>query len=185
MWFVIISGCWGVYAFLRYPSLINGIRNELSREQLFQKIKALDHQATVVATNMETEIRLLVTSAIQRTMIGGGAWAQLKGFDGSKIILRREQNSVKEQVEISNNENQNQLIEILAARQAISRNNEEIFGLQKLLGVTANKARLLTKLRRDIQLQGLMEIWLYIHLPLAFGLLAALLSHIITVFIYW
>ena len=185
MWFVVISGCWGVYTYLRYPKLINRQRSELSREALFQKIKDLDRRAAAVAATMDAEIRFLVANATQRTMIGGGFWAQLGGFDGSRILLRSGPDRVGGQVHVANNKDQNRLIEIVAARQAASGDNEEIASLQDLLGVTADKARLLGKLRKDLQLQGLMKIWLFFHLPLSFGLLAALVSHIVTVFIYW
>ena len=30
-----------------------------------------------------------------------------------------------------------------------------------------------------------MDIWLYFHVPLTFALLAALVTHIVSVFIYW
>ena len=37
----------------------------------------------------------------------------------------------------------------------------------------------------DLQLQALMEIWLYLHVPLSFALLGALTAHIVSVFFYW
>jgi hypothetical protein len=41
------------------------------------------------------------------------------------------------------------------------------------------------RFQRDIQLQGLLQFWLYIHLPLCLGLLVALLAHVLAVFFYW
>ena len=41
------------------------------------------------------------------------------------------------------------------------------------------------ELSRDIQLQALMEIWLYFHVPLSLGLLGALTAHVVAVFFYW
>jgi hypothetical protein len=32
---------------------------------------------------------------------------------------------------------------------------------------------------------ALMEIWLYLHVPLSFALLAALTAHIVSVLFYW
>ena len=42
-----------------------------------------------------------------------------------------------------------------------------------------------TRVARDIQYQALMEIWLYVHVPLSFALLAALIGHVVSVFFYW
>jgi hypothetical protein len=31
----------------------------------------------------------------------------------------------------------------------------------------------------------MLEIWLYLHVPLTFALIAALVAHIVSVFFYW
>jgi hypothetical protein len=54
-----------------------------------------------------------------------------------------------------------------------------------LLQISGDKAVLLRRLQRDVQLQGLLQAWLYLHLPLSFALLAALVAHIFSVFYYW
>jgi hypothetical protein len=36
-----------------------------------------------------------------------------------------------------------------------------------------------------MQYQAMMEIWLYVHVPLSFALLAALIAHIVSSFFYW
>ena len=36
-----------------------------------------------------------------------------------------------------------------------------------------------------LKMQATLEIWLYVHVPLTVALLAALLVHIVTVFLYW
>jgi ABC-type transport system involved in cytochrome bd biosynthesis fused ATPase/permease subunit len=47
------------------------------------------------------------------------------------------------------------------------------------------KAELLGRVRRDIQYKAMMDIWLFVHVPLTFALLAALVAHILSVFFYW
>jgi hypothetical protein len=84
-----------------------------------------------------------------------------------------------------NNRGQRSLIEMLAECQAVSTNAEEAARIQNLLEAVGQKAEMLRKIQRDIQLQGLLQFWLYFHLPLAFALLAALAIHIISVFLYW
>jgi hypothetical protein len=43
----------------------------------------------------------------------------------------------------------------------------------------------LRRIRRDIQLQGWLKAWLYVHVPLTFATIVALLVHILTSFLYW
>jgi hypothetical protein len=43
----------------------------------------------------------------------------------------------------------------------------------------------LARLRQHLRIRGLLEIWLYAHVPLTFALIAALSAHIISVFFYW
>jgi len=57
--------------------------------------------------------------------------------------------------------------------------------LRKLIDLLTRKKTLASRVARDIQLQALMEIWLYVHVPLSIGLLAALTAHIVSVFFYW
>jgi hypothetical protein len=36
-----------------------------------------------------------------------------------------------------------------------------------------------------MRIKALLEVWLYVHVPATFALLAALTAHIISVFYYW
>ncbi len=47
------------------------------------------------------------------------------------------------------------------------------------------RQKILRTIRTDIKMSGIQEVWLYLHVPLSFGLLAALFAHIVSVFIYW
>ena len=40
-------------------------------------------------------------------------------------------------------------------------------------------------MRRHIRIRAALEIWLYVHVPATFALLAALTAHIVSVFFYW
>ena len=35
------------------------------------------------------------------------------------------------------------------------------------------------------RLKAMLEIWLYVHVPATFALIAALIAHIVSVFFYW
>jgi hypothetical protein len=54
-----------------------------------------------------------------------------------------------------------------------------------LEGLLERRQSMLARLRRHLQLRGLLEIWLYVHVPATIALIAALIAHIIAVFFYW
>jgi hypothetical protein len=43
----------------------------------------------------------------------------------------------------------------------------------------------LQRVRGYVRRRALLEIWLFVHVPLTFVLIAALLAHIVSVFFYW
>ncbi len=47
------------------------------------------------------------------------------------------------------------------------------------------RAASLDRLRRDAQIRAWLDVWLYLHVPATFALLAALIAHILVVFLYW
>ena len=56
---------------------------------------------------------------------------------------------------------------------------------QELIQLISKKHALCNKLRQEIRAKTLLRLWLYLHLPLSFALLAALAVHIFSVFYYW
>jgi hypothetical protein len=179
---VVGSGCWGVYAYLRYPALLVRVRGNVGRNQLLSKIADLDAQALALANSLNSGLRELVIDAIRRTRIGGGLWTQLRARDHSMLLLCAPFRSGFARV--VGNAGQQVFIEILARQRAAGGNTAARDTLDKLLTVTGDKAVVQRQLQRDIQLQGLMQFWLYLHLPLSFGLIAALAIHVLAVFFY-
>jgi hypothetical protein len=56
---------------------------------------------------------------------------------------------------------------------------------KEVYGLLLQKHQMLERARRDIRLKAILDLWLYLHVPLAFMLLAALIAHVVAVFIYW
>ncbi|MGB1558448.1 MAG: hypothetical protein ACPHCJ_11745, partial [Oceanococcaceae bacterium] len=56
---------------------------------------------------------------------------------------------------------------------------------RKLLDLLSRKKALVANLNADITRRARMSVWLYLHVPLTIALLAALLAHILSVFLYW
>ena len=184
MCIVIFSGLFGIYAYLRYPRLLNDIRADLTREQLLIQIRDLDQQSIRIAENIDSETRALVQSAAERTLVGGSWWAQINALDDSKVVLPATYGGAAKGGAMPNHE-QSQLIESLTTRVSDTKGGSEVADLQALLSAIATKRKLLRRIRQDVRLSALLEAWLYIHVPFSFGLLAALTAHIVSVFIYW
>jgi hypothetical protein len=179
---VVATGGWGVYTYARYPNLMIRQRKSKSRDELYEQIRELDRRAHKLAQPLDPGMRRLVEEAMRRTQLGGSIWAQLLARDDSAIVVT---GATPLSARIISNRNQQVLIDRLAEQHAAARDRALEARLQELLDVASQKAVLVRRFQRDIQLQGLLQFWLYVHLPLCFGLLAALLAHVLSVFFYW
>jgi hypothetical protein len=184
---VIFSGFFGVYAYLRYPSLMTRNRDNATRDAMLEEIAELDQTALALADTVDPKIHAAVLRSIERTRLGGSAWAQLTAHDESEPALssvRAAAEARQKQAGKPRGEARTMvaMVDFLSAQAASDGKSES---LRKLLDVLTRKKTLASRVARDIQLQALMEIWLYVHVPLSIGLLAALTAHIVAVFFYW
>ena len=184
MCLVVLSGFLGLYTYLRYPDLVAENRSGMTREQMFKQVGDLDRQCIRAAGGIDAETKALLQSAAERTGLGGGWWSQLTGRDSSRVTLPATYAS-EGAAGMVGNKDQQVVIDLLSKRMAQTKGGTEVAQLQSLLSGLATKRTLLRRIRRDVRLQGLLEIWLYVHVPLSFALLAALMAHILSVFIYW
>jgi hypothetical protein len=187
MLLVIFSGFFGVYAYLRYPSLMTQNRQNTTREAMIEEIREIDKTALGLADQVDTAIHDVVLRSIQRTKLGGGVIDQLTARDASGAALIKLREAVvnykpdKDKPDTSSSSTMVMMVDFLAS--GVSDKQGE--ALRKLLDLMSRKQALASRVARDIQLQAMMEIWLYFHVPLSFALLAALTAHIVSVFFYW
>ena len=183
---VIFSGFFGVYVYLRYPTLMTRNRESATREAMLEEVAEIDQNALALADGIDPKIHDIVLRSMQNTKLGGGVWTQLHARDGSDLALDSLHKA------ISNRENKQEMktaemptmfamVDYLAGR-ATDKQGE---AMRKLIDLISRKKGLATKVARDIHYQAMMEIWLYIHVPLSFALLAALIGHIVSSFFYW
>ena len=104
----------------------------------------------------------------------------IAGRDNSQVVL-----PTGDDYTVVANPGQEAALDWLAEQQSRSMDAETAAKMAELSGLLRNKRKLLERLREDIRLQAMLEVWLYFHVPLSVGLLAALAVHIITVFLYW
>jgi hypothetical protein len=62
---------------------------------------------------------------------------------------------------------------------------DESQGLASVVREYSGRQKLLKLIRSDIRMSAVQEIWLFFHVPMSFGLIAALVAHIVSVFLYW
>ena len=187
MLFVIFSGFFGVFAYLRYPALMTTNRQNTTRDQMMEEISELDKSALTLADQVDRSIHDVVLRSVQRTKLGGNFWAQLTAKDRSgEAVLKLRQAVLSHkpnQPEKKASGGQTLVMMVDFIGQTV--NDQQAESLRRLLDVMCRKQSLATRVARDIQLSALMEIWLFIHVPLSFGLLATLIAHVFSVFFYW
>ena len=161
---VIASGTFGLFAYVQYPLLMTENRGGLTLAEIMTGIAELDAQCRDIGMGLGDEINAAVLRAAEETRIGGGVWRQLAGRDPScptSLALAQVQAGARD----------------LTGDAANAAN--------RLTTLLSRKAELLARARRDVRYKGLMDIWLYVHVPLTIALLAALIAHVVSVFFYW
>ncbi|HUW26225.1 MAG TPA: hypothetical protein VMW07_06830 [Gallionella sp.] len=164
MMVVIISGCYGTYTYLHFPSLITENMGESDTfDSLLQEIDDLDRQAGVKSLQFSDDVCALVLKAQQETLIGGNFFQQLTGFQRdcptSKAV---------------------QKLQILSK----SLKYEQLKPFDSLYLVMAQKETLVKRVRRDVMYRAKMGFWVYFHTPFAIAFLSALIAHIVAIFFY-
>ena len=183
MWVVTVSGCWGVYAYVRYPGLMTRQRGNLRRKELLLQITELDQRSLGLA-GLAPRVEALIGDSIRRTDLDNPhLWAQLRARDRSYLMIGGE--SASQSAHLVPNFGNHALMEQLAELRLAAPDEGTRATLQSLLECAGAKAALLQRLRRETKLAVMLRIWLFIHVPVCCALLAALFTHVITVFLYW
>lgn len=177
---VIISGFFGIYYYISLPDKLLRNRGGRSREALFEELHELDVEGRTVAEFCSSDIAVGATTAIERTSIGGGVAAQLLRSDHSKISIL-----INGKPTIVENNDQARVLAVIAARIPSAQRQSEVEPLRNLMSIMGRRQAIIRRIVRDIQLQGLLKVWLFLHIPLTFALLVSLIVHITSTFLYW
>ena len=178
---VIASGIVGVVLYLRYPRELSANRASLTRQQLTEQLAELDARSLRVAARLPIEYRDLAQSVRDRTRLGDGLVALLRGADRSQALLPGPAGGGA----VVGNPGQSAVISFLSDRLSRSTEGQQTQALTELMSLATARRTVLEQLRRDAQLKAWLEVWLFVHVPVTFGLLAALLAHVVSVFLYW
>jgi len=172
---VIFSGFFGVWAYRTYPGARNRLKRSQSLDEIFFTLEEVDSRLRRSVEKMSEDIRTIVNSAIDRTEIGGGILDQISGRDKSRVNIGDK---------LVSNSNQDRILGWLVERLS-SASGDESGQLSRLVKDYGERQKLLQVIRTDIKMHGRQEIWLFFHVPISFGLIAALIAHIVSVFFYW
>lgn len=156
---VIFSGIWGVGLYINSPVEMSNILNRQSPEQIVSGIEALDKEAAKLSKNISDDT---INRALKMSFAQGIFNSRSERRIGRVSTCKTES-----------------ACELLRSQMA---NQDD---LAPLYQNQVQRLRALKQLRHYYKLRYWMEMWLSIHVPLSFGLLAALTAHIVSVFFYW
>ena len=160
----VASGVYGTVAYLRVPRAMTANMGEDTLEQIVLRVGDIDRDMRELALSLPDDLFALVEDSVRNTRLGGSLDLVLSGRDPRCPTS----GAIRRWPELAR-----QLTGEMAKR------DKEVFG--RLL----QKRELLERARRDVRHKALLDLWLYLHVPLAMALLAALVAHVLSVFVYW
>ncbi len=176
---VVLSGFYGLFSYMHYPRVYSNNNTGGSQDEWLQEIAENDEIIKEKAGLCRGNIRLFILSALEHTSMSGKFHSQLRGKDSSTVKMQADSKK------LISNKNQETVINVLSSAVSNSLNKEEAIALNSLLSLFSRRQRLLKIVRRNLQIKTYLKVWLLFHIPLTIALLAALIVHILVVFIYW
>lgn len=161
---VIFSGFYGVFVYLRVPRAMTENLGDDTLPAMVLRLQDLDRELSERVLSLPDALVAVVDRSVKGTRLGGGFWRLITGRDPSCPTAA----AVREWPGLART---------LTGETA--RLDKEVFTL------LLQKNQLLERARRDLKHKAVLDFWLYLHVPLAIMLLAALAAHVISVFIYW
>lgn len=157
MMLVILSGLFGIWAYATLPAALSSNREQMTQGQMIDAIRALDRQLEDAAQPLDRARSDLVLAVLAQDPFTAGVLRRLSG-NYPDCATRKG---------------------IIGFAQETGAAGERV---EKLL---VRRMAQFDRLRRQMRLKAILEVWLYIHVPATMALLAALTAHIVSVFYYW
>jgi len=168
MLLVIVSGIWGISAYAALPAELSASRASMTRPQMIDAIVKLDRQLHTAAQPLGHEDAAIVASSIGDDPFRGGVIARIANSWPGCVTHRA-------------------LARIRERQKAAARPDAgaDLAALAASAELLERKCAALGRIRRHLRIRTMLEIWLHVHVPLTFALIAALVAHIVSVFFYW
>ena len=164
MMLVIFSGIYGISVYATLPNDLSDNRSEMTKGQMVDAVYKIDRQLQLSAQPLKTDDAELVLDSTGINPFKAGLLRRLSGrYPG--CLNRRALNELR-------------------GRMAIA-TGEEAETPETVVSHLERKAAALGRIRRHMKIKALLEVWLFVHVPVTLALIAALVAHIISVFFYW
>ena len=164
MMLVIVSGIYGITVYATLPDELSNNRSAMTKSQMIDVITKLDRQLQVAAQPLSHEDTEIVRRSLREDPFRAGLFRRLSGSEKGCRNARA--------------------LTDLRARMALATDAEEN-ALDAVVQLLQRKSAALSRIRRAMRIRALLEVWLFVHVPITFALIAALIVHIISVFFYW
>ena len=181
----VLSGFYGLYAYLVYPEALTTNRSGVSREEMIASIAQLDETGLTLAEDLGAEAHHQVLREVEETRLGGTLWQLITTGAGLPLLQWKLAGSfvASEQAALG--------VDALSPEDFLhkyvrkSESTAEIHRVVELLKVLNERQSMVSRVQRDIRYHAFMKCWLLLHVPVSCALLAAVLVHVISVFFYW
>lgn len=164
MMLVILSGLYGIAAYATLPREMSANRDQMTETQMLEGLRSIDRQLHDAAQPLDQRHAELVGRSLEQDPFGGSLWQRLRGRYPD-CATRHAQAEIRRETAYQPNLGDNPL--------------------ERVDELLTRKEAMLARVRRHLRLKAMLEIWLYVHVPATFALIAALAAHIISVFFYW
>ena len=156
MLLVIATGVYGVAVYATLPASLSANRKEMTRAQMLEALTATDRQREIAAQPLARAEADLVIAALGQDVFYGGALARLTAsYPGC------------------------------ATTRALAGMGAESEAETRVAALLEKRRDQLAQIRGALRIRALLEVWLFVHIPLTLALIAALTAHVISVFYYW
>ncbi|MEM8695315.1 MAG: hypothetical protein AAGE05_04760 [Pseudomonadota bacterium] len=164
MMIVIATGIFGISVYGILPRQLSANRDEATEVQMLETVADIDRQLFDTAQPLDAGGAAIVQEAIDETAFDGGLRQRLSGRYRGGGTTRA-------------------LADFRSRSSSGDHPLDELY--DRLEALLARKQAALSRIRRHLRIKAMLQIWLYVHVPLTFALLAALSAHIVSVFFYW
>lgn len=164
MMMVIVSGLWGISMYAALPRLLSDNRDMMTETQMLEALRSIDRQLHDAAQPLDQRHADLVQGSLEENAFGGGVWARLTNRY-PRCATRHAQAELRREISY--------------------RPKMDDDPLERVDALLTRKEGILSRVRRHLRIKAMLEVWLYVHVPVTFALIAALSAHIVSVFFYW
>jgi hypothetical protein len=160
---VILSGVFGVVVYSTLPAALSSNREQMTQPQMLEALAAVDRQLDTAAQPLDRAATEAVIAALAEHPQRDGALRRL-------LFAASHPGPTQRAIAAFN----------LASAAAAA--DPALIRVEALL---QRRQGQLARMRQHMRYKALLEVWLYVHVPITFALIAALAAHVVSVFFYW